>query len=573
MEGTARQDEAPCVTNGSVPSAGGALENAATVRVFLLLRMMVLALVVGTGIMIMQFGGDEPSVRPMYALLVLSYVVGGVYYGAIRFGVSAAIALWALMVADIMVETALVHFSGGVASQFSLIFCLSIIAAAFLLRVHGGLGIALLASIVYVCYGLLENHGILTPPMSDISRGDDASSNFLETYMHVCVFFLVGAVGGYLAERMNRKGRQLDTAKAELKRLRIDTDNILRNMSSGVLVIDSDGIMLTINPTAEEILGIDGSTAEERPIGEVFAAMPALAVELRGALTSEKNKSRHEINVKRSDGRDLPLGISISLLKDDKGKRRGIITVFQDLTEVRDMQERVRKADRLAAIGELSAGIAHEIRNPLASISGSIEMLSNELRLNGENRRLMELIMKESDRLDRIITDFLEFARLRPPSKEDVDVASLIEEVVFLLKNNTAVKSKIVTEIGHDDGCVVRVDEEQMKQVFINLAINACEAMPRGGTLSIVSRTLEAESLSIAFRDEGEGISHDVRNRLFEPFFTTKEGGTGLGLAIANKIVEAHGGSIDVRSYAGGGAEVSVVFPSEVLRWTQNSSL
>jgi signal transduction histidine kinase len=182
----------------------------------------------------------------------------------------------------------------------------------------------------------------------------------------------------------------------------------------------------------------------------------------------------------------------------------------------------------------------------------------------------MELIMKESDRLDRIITDFLEFARLRPPSKEDVDVATLIEEVAFLLKNNAAVKSKIVTDIAHQPGCTLRVDEEQMKQVFINLAINACEAMPEGGTLSISSHSV-GRSLSIAFKDEGEGITQDVRSRLFEPFFTTKEGGTGLGLAIANKIVEAHGGSIDVRNHPDGGAEVSVIFPNNVLRSLQDS--
>jgi signal transduction histidine kinase len=146
-----------------------------------------------------------------------------------------------------------------------------------------------------------------------------------------------------------------------------------------------------------------------------------------------------------------------------------------------------------------------------------------------------------------------------------------IEEIAFLLKNNTAVRSKITTEIMHDAGCMLRVDEEQMKQVLINLAINACEAMPDGGTLSILSRTLEQKSLAIVFKDEGQGISQDAKSRLFEPFFTTKEGGTGLGLAIANKIVEAHGGSIDVRNHPDGGAEVSVIFPSEVLRKVQNS--
>jgi two-component system sensor histidine kinase PilS (NtrC family) len=448
-----------------------------------------------------------------------------------------------------------------------LVFCLSIAAAAFLLRVHGGLGIALLASIAYICYGLLETRGVLEPPGS-VGAAAARGSNFLQTYMHVSVFFLVGAVGGYLAERTNRKGQALDSAEAELKQLRVDTDNVLRNMSSGVLVIDSEGRVLTMNPTAEDILELERPDVESQHIDSVFGPqMPELTKELAGALESERSKSRHEITVRRRGSSELPLGISISLLKDNDGTKRGIIAVFQDLTEVRNMQDRVRKADRLAAIGELSAGIAHEIRNPLASISGSIEMLSNELQLSGENERLMDLIMKESDRLDRIISDFLEFARLRPPSKDDVVVGEIVDEVVVLLKNNSAVSSRIVTDIDAGvDPWLLRVDEEQMKQVFINLAINACEAMGSTGTLTICSAVHGDDSLMITFQDEGEGISQEAKSRLFEPFFTTKEGGTGLGLAIANKIVEAHGGTIDVCNRKNGGADVSVVFPISTLR-------
>lgn len=539
----------------------------APLRVFLVLRMIVLTLVVGMGIMIMQFGGADASLKPLYGLLILSCIVGGVHYAAVRLGVRPPVALWALMIVDIGIESAIMHYSGGAESQFSLIFCLSIVAAAFLLRVQGGLGIALLASIAYIGYGLLESKGMFFPPGVEGRTAADISTTFLETYMHVSVFFLVGAVGGYLAERINRKGRQLDTAEAEIQRLRISTDTVLRNMSSGVLVIDSIGKILTINPTAEDILGIRSDDAQDRDVEEVFGeTMPELSDELVGALTSEQNRIRHELTVRRNGGSELPLGISISMLREDDGEKNGIITVFQDLTEVRNMQERVRKADRLAAIGELSAGIAHELRNPLASISGSIEMLAQELDLNGENRRLMELIIKESDRLDRIITDFLEFARLRTPAKEDVSVEEVIEEMVVLLKNNAGIKTSIMTYIEHDTRYSLSADEEQIKQVLLNLAINACDAMKQAGAMTITSKTRHDGSLAITFGDEGEGISQEAMDRLFEPFFTTKEGGTGLGLAIANKIVEAHGGSIEVGNRDGGGAEVEIIFPREALR-------
>jgi two-component system sensor histidine kinase PilS (NtrC family) len=528
--------------------------------------MIVLALIVGAGIMIAQLSQDDFSVGPLYVVLVSSYAVGAIFFFAFQLGLRPVVGIWLLMVVDIALETVFLHYSGGVTSQFSLIFCLSIIAAAFLLQVPGGLGIALLASVSYICYGLLESEGMVNPQGSN--RGPAAVSfGYLETYMHVTLFFLVGAVGGYLAERTKLKGHQLQSAETELKRLKIDTDNILKNMSSGVLVIDSEGKILAINPVAEQILEVREQDVQSVDVGNAFGgSMPVFTEELVRALESEESKHRHEMTIKRHGRHPLPLGISISQLKDDNGEKTGIIAVFQDLTEVRDMEEKVRKADRLAAIGQLSAGIAHEIRNPLASISGSIEMLSNELNVDGENKRLMELIVKESDRLDRIINDFLEFARLRPPSADEVAVAKCLDDVAVLLKNNTGIKCRVQTKIHPEcKGLLVRFDEEQMKQVFLNLGINACEAMSDGGELTIKAEILADRSLQIAFEDQGGGISDEARSLLFEPFYTTKEGGTGLGLAIANKIVEAHGGRIEVRNRDEGGAEFSVVLNRSAL--------
>jgi two-component system, NtrC family, sensor histidine kinase PilS len=201
------------------------------------------------------------------------------------------------------------------------------------------------------------------------------------------------------------------------------------------------------------------------------------------------------------------------------------------------------------------------LRNPLASISGSIEMLYHELALDGENKRLMELIMRESDRLDRIISDFLEFARLRTPRRVPAKLARCIDDVVTLVKQN-AEKSEGITIRTTFDPILpdVWMDDEQMRQVFMNLAVNACEAMENGGTLEIAAARAGEENVRIAFRDSGPGIEPDGLERMFEPFFTTKDGGTGLGLAMANKIVTAHGGNIEFRN-AERGAVFTIVLP------------
>jgi two-component system sensor histidine kinase PilS (NtrC family) len=405
----------------------------------------------------------------------------------------------------------------------------------------------------------MHSKGLLESPLG----GQASDTWFVKLYLDVSIFFLVGSVSGYLAERMKSRGKQLATAESQLKQLKVDTDKILENMSSGILVVDSKGKILTLNPAAGEILGFTREDLLFKRLEESIATvMPELSAELEYALSSEENKQRHEIVIKNKRGEQIPLGISISLLRDG-GRKRGVIAVFQNLTEVREMQERIRKADRLAAIGELSAGIAHEIRNPLASISGSIEILHNELNLNEEQKRLMKLIMRESDRLNNIITDFLEFARMRPPAKREADIDKCLKDVLVLMGNNANFGCGISIELDQQAvGGLVRIDEEQVRQVFLNLCINACESMEGHGKLRIETRFTDDNQLSIVFQDNGSGIEVDNLDHLFEPFFTTKDGGTGLGLAIANKIIEAHGGRIIYQNREPGGAEFRVMLPA-----------
>jgi two-component system sensor histidine kinase PilS (NtrC family) len=512
---------------------------------FLLLRTIVACLVVGAGVTIVALTDDTFNAQPLYLLLALSVLTGVVGVALTRLGVPTRRVAWCVVVADVAFEAGIVFYSGGVSGQFTTVFCLTIAAAAFLLEMPGGLVVAGLSSLCFVGFQVLEALGVVAPPGKDAMPPAHVSG-LIDAYMHVSMFLLVGTVGGYLADRIKLKGRALQHAESALEQLRIDTNYILENMSSGVLVVDTNGRVITMNAAAEEILEVRKEEVLTRHLDNALARRaPDLAHELVHSLALEKPRRRQELGGHTRAGAYRPLGISISPLTDGTQRRRGVIAVFQDLTEVHEMRERVRKADRLAAVGELSAGIAHELRNPLASISGSIEMLYHELALEGENKRLMELIMRESDRLDRIISDFLEFARLRTPRRMPSSLSRCIEEVVTLVRQNAEKSEGIVIRTADNPALPeVWMDDEQMRQVFMNMAVNACEAMKRGGTLEITAERVDESTVRVAFRDEGPGIDPEGMDRMFEPFFTTKDGGTGLGLAMANKIVNAHGGSI-----------------------------
>jgi len=528
---------------------------------FLVLRAIIATLVVGAGVTIVELTTDAFAVGPLYALLGASMVVGAIAMGLDRAGLGRRRVAWGVVIADVVLCAGIMHYGGGVDGQFTTVYCLAIAAGAFLLAMSGGLVAALLSSLCFVASQLLEAQGLVSAPGGEGLTGAN-TSGLIDAYMHVSMFFLVGTVGGYLADRIKLKGRALQHAESALEQLRVDTNYILENMSSGVLVVDTEGRVVTMNAAAEQILELEKAGVEGRRVGEALAVRASdLAHELELSLETESGKRRQEIATHTRAGRDRPLGISISHLHDGDKRRRGIIAVFQDLTEVHEMRERVRKADRLAAIGELSAGIAHELRNPLASISGSIEMLYQEVELDGENRRLMELIMRESDRLDRIISDFLEFARLRTPRRFPSRLDKSLSETMVLLKKNAEKSTGIAVRLECPDNLpTVYMDDEQMRQVFMNLSVNACEAMADGGTLEVVAQAVDAAGVRVEFRDTGRGIEADVE-RFFEPFFTTKEGGTGLGLAIANKIVAAHGGAIGFRNREGGGAVFTVTLP------------
>ncbi len=547
---------------------------------FVNLRIIMSTLVIGAAIMVMQFQARMTLAAGLYSLLGIVYLSTGFAYLAFRKGISPGVVILLLVGIDMVVFTMLIHYSGGSASYFTILFILPILVGGQFFQVAGGLITAIFATSVYFTYSMLEISGrIYSPPGTWMGTYSNSifSNLMIQGYLFMVIFILTGLISGYVSKYLQSKGRELADKEREIRRIKLDTDSILINMSSGLIVTDLQGRILSINTSAVEILGVD-TDKDYKGINcrKAFSHMPALVDELEFVPGSNTQKKRYEIEVCRTDGVRLPLGISISILKDENDEIKGVIAIFQDLTEVRRMREKIRQSDRLAAVGELSAAIAHEVRAPLASICGSIEMLKGELELSGDNEKLMDLIIRESDRLDRIITDFLEFAKLRKPSFSHADIAKSVEDIALLLKYTPNLSHKMSIDINVDiDDSRLYIDNEQIMQVFLNIGLNACEMMKGHGTLSVCVTRVQVrlreneaseECIQIDFHNDGPVIPEDVLPNIFEPFFTTKQAGTGLGLATAARIIESHSGIIKVKSSKEAGTVFSVILPVHASR-------
>ena len=528
------------------------LADEGSLRKLTFLRLMVATLVVGAAIVVLQIGGEAGSIGILYGLLGAIYLSTASVYFAFRAGAPFGVLTWLEIVLDCVVITMILHYSGGSASYFAVLYVLPILLGAVYFQVSGGLGTAVIATASYVTYSILEAGGYVMPvtysaaaPMASVSAG---APQVLPLHDRVRSH---GAHGRLPFGLCAHARGELDAKDQELKRAQLHADSIITNVSSGLIVTNMAGEILTCNPAAIKILGLaPAGSYTGALVQDVIPHMSALVLELEGALSTGSPRRRHELEVRRKDGTELPLGISISLIKGESGEKRGVVAIFQDLTEVHLMREKVRRADKMAAIGELSTAIAHEIRAPLASICGSVEMLAGELTLSGDNRKLMDLVIKESDRLDRIITDFLEFARLKRPAFEPVDVEACLDEVLLLLRHSNDFNKGISIDVkgGAPHACVY-ADDEQIRQVFLNLIMNACEAMAEGGRL-----TIRIDGVIKALRDGGcpeECVAIDSRTRVpryrrrsfriySSPSTPRRKGGRGSGWRSSRASSRAH---------------------------------
>lgn len=499
-----------------------------------------------------------PSGTPFYfAIAVLSLT--GTYWYLLRVVNNLQLLAYIQTAGDILLISWLVSVTGGIDSGFALLYHVTIISASIILYRRGGYLSASLASILYGGLLDMQYYSVL---------GFTRSLNYTPIqvlyllFVNILSFYTVALLSSYLSERLRKTRQELREKSMDFDDLRVIQEHILRSVGSGIVTMNMTGEITSWNNAAEQITGYrfdeiraNWKTAFGDSIKGLFGHtddLKARPVRFEGPFT-------------KRDGNRAILGFTASLLKDDTETVRGIILTFQDITRLIEMEEQIRRQERLATVGSLAAGIAHEIRNPLASLSGSIQMLQGELELQGDHKHLMDIVLRETDRLNNIITEFLDYARPRSNQMEPISLASLLEETITLFRNSREFRKDIVINCDIPPAIAVTGDAQRLRQVFWNLLINSAQAIDNAGSITISAASgagIDADEVTIQILDTGTGIEREHLERIFDPFFTTKSGGTGLGLAIAYRIIEDHNGAIDVKSEVGKGTAVIINLPS-----------
>ena len=462
---------------------------------------------------------------------------------------------------DIALVTAIVATSGGPRSIFVPLYVLTVMAAAFVVSRQGTLAVAALSSAGYVATVLTRDRLTVLGVLPDAGP---TAVEALAILLNVGVFLVVGIVTSSLAHRYRESQKHLDAHRKHLSDVQAFRDLIFESVGSGLVAVDARGQVNAFNRAAESITGFRASEALGQQWSAIFGPGVDLEEVQRSADDPHAPPRRHEFSLTRHDGRVIPIGISFWSLRSGQGDVAGLIGVCQDLSAIKQMEQRMRQADRLATVGRLSANMAHEIRNPLASISGAVEALAKELPHDEGRNRLVEIVMRESERLNHIVAAFLDYARPAPMTPIDVDLAGVLDEVLLLIEHRALPATlKIVRD--HAEALPARVDPQQLRQAVWNLCLNAVQSMPDGGELRVGGRlvTTGAEPrIQIWVADTGHGIAEEDLPHIFEPFYSTKAGGSGIGLALVYRVLQDHGGLIEARSQPGEGTTFTLTLPA-----------
>jgi two-component system sensor histidine kinase PilS (NtrC family) len=500
------------------------------------------------------------TVNPLYFVIGATYALTVVHVVAARLVASRSALVYAQLVGDLLMVTALVYVTGGFRTGFMLLYPISVLSATMLVSRRGALLLAALGTALYGAV-LAAVWAYLLPPqgLADLRLLAPRALAYSVFVLGVACA-TVALLGSYLAEREQHAGARLREATLEVADLRGFNQVIVDSIQSGLMTTDGDGRILYVNRFGETILGRTPDMLRGSLVGDVLASPLLRPVELQTRAAS-RALARLEISYLHPSGRSLEIGVSVTPLATQEPARRGCLVVFQDLTEIRRLEEEVRTKEKLAAVGEMAAQLAHEIRNPLGSIRGSAQVLSAEPALGEEQGRLLAIISRESKRLSDTLNRFLYQARTPVRARHPVDLLPVVESAVTLLRNGSEVSDEHVVSFDADAGPhVCLADPDQITQVFWNLARNGLEAMPAGGRLDIQLRRVERD-LVLTVRDEGRGMARDEQRRLFDPLAAAGRPGAGLGLAIVFQIVRQHGGDITVLSAAGQGTQFDVRLP------------
>jgi PAS domain S-box-containing protein len=470
---------------------------------------------------------------------------------------------------DLLLVTGLVHVTGGAASQFAALYTLVIAVAALVLTASAGFLVAALGCTFYFADVILAHR----------------SSLDLGHWLQLGVFAGVALSSGYIASRLREARAGREELAAELIKVRLQAEDILRNIRSGIVTVDAAGKLVYANPAANALLGLDLGGSAGRPVRELFGAIsPELVAALEHAASTGVRTIRAEgkvINAKRG----FPIGMNTTVTAPhdptgaapSNGTGRTATAIFQDLTDQKRLDALRRRTQRLEAVTELSASLAHEIKNPLASIRSAVEQLGHSPRATPDEKTLSSLIVRESDRLSRLLTEFLDFSRVRVSRVQQVDIGRLVQGAATLASAHPSRAAGVRVAITGNAGAVgcVAGDDDVLHRAVFNLVLNAVQSSPPGGEVRVDVSSLEGDEappgvrlpgggVSILVADDGPGIPPEAREKMFDPFFTTRPGGSGLGLAVVHRAVESHAGCVFVDSEVGSGTRVTVLLPREL---------
>jgi two-component system sensor histidine kinase PilS (NtrC family) len=530
-------------------------------------RLVIATMLLGSAAAIQLTAAAPVQPGPLYVLIAWTYALSAGYALSLRLTGRAPWLVDVQLALDALTVAAFVWVTGGILSYFSFLYVLPIMAASAVHFRRGAWRIAALSMVLYAATAALQYSQAPFQPWSVWEPGLPANlpRGLVAEYtvaVHLLGFLGVGLLSGSLAERARKADEQLADASTTIANLQAYSEHIIDSLTMGLVTSDLEGRILTFNRAAETITGHARHAAPGRPAAGVLGLPPDFA----SALEPERpdgGSRRADYRYRRPDGIEIDLGLSVTTLETSAGTS-GYLFTFQDVTTIRRLERDARMQQRLAAVGEMAAGIAHEIRNPLASISGSMQILSKELALNGEQSQLMDIVLRESERLNGTIQSFLAYARPQRFSVARLDLRPVLEDAALLLRHSAEVGQNHVVEVDVPSLPVwCEADEGQVRQVIWNLATNGLRAMPGGGRLRLGARREPGNMAGmLVVQDEGVGIPESELDSIFQPFHGAFEKGSGLGMAIVHRIVHDYGGEIRVRSKAGRGTTVEVRLPA-----------
>ena len=531
-------------------------------------RLVFSTLLLGSAIVVQVNRQGALPIDPFFFLIGLTYALSVVYLATLRFVERRRWLVDLQLGADALVVSAFIYVTGGITSYFSSLYLLPIIAASILRFRRGGLQVALLSALLYlalVSAQYLYAFGYLRQEWFVASTADLPAIRFAQytSAINVFGFFAVAMLSGSLAEGLRSAGASLEKASHQMADLRAFNEYVIDSLLSGLVTTDDQGRVLTFNRAASHITG----TAVPAAIGRDVVDLLQVDEKVRGRLRAltDGQSLRVDTQYRTPDRRIIDIGLTASTLAFPDG-RLGFLVTFQDVTDLRRLERNGRLQQRLAAVGEMAAGIAHEIRNPLAAMSGSMQVLRQELPLSDEQAQLMDIVLRESERLNETIRSFLAYARPQRFVIARLDVRQSLQDTALLIRNGADVRDGHVIDVEiPPDPVWFEADENQLRQIVWNLATNALRAMPGGGRLRLtVAQDTTANvdgEVVLTVEDGGRGIPAEELESIFQPFHSSFDRGTGLGLAIVHRIVTDYGGTIQVSSTVGNGTVVRVRLP------------